>query len=360
MTALNNILKQQIHTEGSLSIAQFMAEALGNPQHGYYQKSNPFGQEGDFITAPEISQVFGELIGIWCAASWQQMGSPDCALIEMGPGRGTLMRDLLRGTRHIPGFHQHIDVHLVENSPYLAAIQKDSVHIYNDVMVSWHEDVLHLPQKPLLFVANELWDALPIYQYIKTDKGWCERRVALDADDNLTFIHVKLDERSSRALTEKYPDAPLQAVVESCPAGLNIIKTIAQHIKTWGGVGLVIDYGYQESPWETTLQAVKSHQYHSVLEDIGEADITAHVDFGALKNAAEQEGVQVHGAISQSRFLQSLGIEERARILLKNADKAQQADILSRIERLVHPDQMGELFKVMALASPTQPVPVGF
>lgn len=359
---LESILTQMIRQEGPVSMARFMQEALSHPTYGYYQVRDPFGVAGDFITAPEVSQVFGELMGIWCAVTWQQMGSPDeLILVEMGPGRGTLMKDLLRGTRHIPGFHRALSVHLIETSPHLTKMQQQELKGAHDLDITWHTTFETVPPKRMLFVANELFDALPIYQYIKTAQGWQEKHIGLAAENNaLEEVILPAVPIMQVTLEKTYLDAKDGSVVELCPAGQRLIQEISNHLATHGGAALIVDYGYGEVSFRSTLQAVKSHQYHPLLKDIGQADITAHVNFGALKQYAKASGVNAYGPITQSELLSALGIETRMQMLLEKVGGIQKQELLTGIKRLIHPEQMGELFKAIALTEKTMPAPIGF
>lgn len=354
---LEVFLKQRIAAEGTLSVAQFMQEALSHPEYGYYQRQDPFGTQGDFITAPEISQVFGELLGIWCAVAWEGMGAPSAvALVELGPGRGTLMNDLLRGTKHIPHFHDALEVHLVETSPHLTTLQQQSLQKFHPMRFYWHQDITSLPQKPLFLVANELLDALPIHQYVKTNEGWREQGVGLHAETG-AFLFEKMLPPKGVVLPKDMLEG---AVVERCPAAVELVAAVSRHIASYGGAALFIDYGYEENGFKGTLQAVKSHRYHPVLEEVGNADLTAHVDFSALKQAAAKEKVAVYGTVPQSHLLEALGIEMRTKMLLQQMPREDWPLFLKGIERLVHPQAMGELFKVMAITAKEMPVPVGF
>lgn len=315
-----------------------------HPEYGYYQKQNPFGAQGDFITAPEISQVFGELLGIFCADQWLRAGSPSPAIVvEMGPGRGTLMQDFLRGTRHVPGFHQAISVHLIEASAALTAAQKKKLQDSHPSL-SWHKDIFDLPKQPMFFVANELCDALPIHQFEKTQQGWGERMVALDAEEALCFTLVP--SALSERLNAQYPEAQTGEIIETSPASIQLIHHIADHLNHHGGAAALIDYGYDVPSFRSSLQAVKSHQYHSVLEDIGEADITAHVDFAALAEEAKRCR-RAPQLITQAAFLKGLGVDMRLQQLLQKAENPE--IVTSAVQRLIDPEQMGELFKVLLL-----------
>lgn len=358
--SLKTVLTSLIQSEGPLSVARYMEEALSHPTYGYYKRKDPFGIAGDFITAPEISQIFGELLGIWCAVVWQSMGSPSpFMLVEIGPGRGTLMRDMLRGTRHVTGFHQAMEVHLIETSPHLVGLQQRMLKD-EPIRCFWHTDITYLPEKPLVLVANELFDALPVYQYVKTEQGWREKRVGLDAAGELVFALSPMPTPMAERLNKEHGHVPEGSVFELCPAGINLMRDIALRVKEQRGAALIVDYGYDCYGYKNTLQALKKHQYHPVLETPGEADVTAHVDFLSLIDAADCCEVDVYGAIPQSTLLSRLGIELRAKALLDRADANQQQEIVSSVKRLMAPEEMGILFKAIAVVAPGMSAPPAF
>jgi NADH dehydrogenase [ubiquinone] 1 alpha subcomplex assembly factor 7 len=351
---LASILADRIRATGPITVAEFMAEALGHPEHGYYMGRDPFGMAGDFTTAPEISQMFGELIGLWCALVWQSMGAPErLVLAEIGPGRGTLMADLLRAAKALPPFARALDVHLIETSPALCNRQKQALAGHT---VTWHRRFEDLPDGPLLLVANELFDALPIRQLEKSAGLWRERVVALDESGGFTFALGPVV--AEPPLSPAVLNAPDGALAELCPAGIDLARAIARRVVTLGGAALIIDYGYERSAAGDSLQALKSHRHHPVLSGPGHADITAHVDFQALAEAAAGIAA-VHGPVPQGRFLTRLGLEERIRMLMKNASAEQAAHLASGARRLIDPAEMGTLFKVLTLANPLLPVPPG-
>jgi NADH dehydrogenase [ubiquinone] 1 alpha subcomplex assembly factor 7 len=343
------IIKDNILDNGPISISSFMTFALSHPKYGYYQKNNPFGIDGDFITSPEISQVFGELIGIWCVSVWVAMGKPkDFCLVEMGAGKGTLMVDLLRGTKHVKGFHESFSIHMVENSSRLTLIQKEALEDKHD-NIQWHEDFLSIPKKPIIFIANELFDALPIEQYVKRGQNWLERKINLDISNNLVFCEEPA--LMSPILNYNYQGAEDGDFVEISPASIYLLDLIAKHIEQYGGIALIIDYGYVDNNYDPTLQAVKNHKYHNVLEQVGNADITAHVDFDALQKSIIRQNLNVYDIISQRRFLNNMGIALRQEKLISNKSKKDAQKIIKAIERLVDPEGMGMLFKVLTFSS---------
>jgi NADH dehydrogenase [ubiquinone] 1 alpha subcomplex assembly factor 7 len=338
-------LAARLRNNGPISVADYMAAVTDF----YYAQHEPFGAGGDFITAPEISQVFGELIGLWCADLWQRLGAPDpFLLVELGPGRGTLMSDALRVAKRVPGFAAAMRLHLVERSKRLCALQ--AAKLATDLPV-FHDTVASLPRGRMLLIANEFLDALPIQQFARHDGAWYERCVAFDND---RFVFAR------GAAAVELPAAADGAIAERCPQGTAITQALAQRIAGDGGAALFIDYGYYPSALGDTLQAMREHKFHPVLEEPGSADLTAHVDFGAIARAAELGGAKVYGPVTQGGFLKSLGIEAREAALLKAATPAQQEAIRSSCQRLVDPAQMGALFKVLALGQKDGPIPDGF
>lgn len=364
--ALAAILRDQIARTGPISVADFMALALTHPQHGYYAACTPFGRTGDFTTAPEISQVFGELTGLWCVVVWQAMGRPaPVSLCELGPGRGTLMADARRAqARADPAFIEAARLHLVEVSPILRKHQRDALAATcPGSEAHWHDDLATVPEGPLLLLANEFFDALPVHQFVRTASGWCERCVGLaDAfragDPDFAFVDVPLP--APPVLPAGLADVGPSSVVERRPAADAVITAIARRVCRHGGAALIVDYGYSESAPGDTLQAVRGHAFHPVLTRPGEADLTAHVDFAALARAATEAGAAVFGPVPQGVWLTRLGAAERARALLADATPEQAMAITTGIRRLTHPQHMGLLFKAMAVSAPGLPPPPGF
>jgi NADH dehydrogenase [ubiquinone] 1 alpha subcomplex assembly factor 7 len=354
-------LRLRIAREGPLTVAAFMEEALLNPAHGYYTTRDPFGLRGDFVTAPEISQMFGELIGAWCAVVWQGLGRPDPVhLVELGPGRGTLMADLLRATRTVPGFNAAARVHLVEISPALRACQRAALErVLPGAPPTWHDGFATVPNGPLLVIANEFFDALPIRQFQRAEGRWRERLVDLDDEGNLHFV-LSPPTSAEALIPRALHDAPDGAVVEVSPTAINFVHAVAARVARDTGAALIIDYGHPESAPSDTLQAVKGHAPHEVLADPGEADLTAHVDFAALAHAAGAAGAAVFGPIAQGTFLARLGLAARARALSAKATAIQADAIAAAARRLTDADAMGALFKVLALMPPGRGVPPGF
>ncbi len=351
MTPLAEKLAATIRAGGPITIADYMAAGLGAPEHGYYANRPAFGAEGDFITAPEVSQMFGELIGVWCIAAWEAIGAPDrFALVELGPGRGTLMADLLRAVHIRPNFRLAAEIHLVETSALLRETQARALRAMR-ATPEWHDRFAEIPDDaPLILVANEFFDALPVHQYVRTLDGWAERMVGLGASGELTFGLTPMG--APRGLPQAHRSAPVNAVWESSPAREALAAEIGERIAVNGGAALIVDYGYKGPALGETLQAVKDHAYDPPLAHPGEADITAHVDFTALAAAAEEAGAKAKHLLTQGGFLRALGLAARAERLAAGKDEAQRAEITAAVARLSGPETMGNLFKVLCLAAP--------
>ncbi len=364
MNAFERQIRTIIEAEGPLPLSRYMALCLSDPRHGYYTTRDPLGAAGDFTTAPEISQMFGELIGLWCVEVWRAMVAVRDApqnfhLVELGPGRGTLMKDLLRAAKIVPDFINAAEIHLVETSPVLAERQRETLKGAHP-KISWHRRVEDLPAGPLLVVANEFVDALPIDQFVKTQDGWRERRIGI-VDDKLAF---GLDPRPVPGIDESLPPRLRKAFVDSVleRRELSPLREIAARIAKAGGAALIIDYGHRRTTLAHTLQAVRAHEFADPLELPGEADLTSLVDFEALADTVKRQGTKACGPIAQGVFLRRLGIEPRAERLKRDADPKTLADIDAALHRLVGeaPRQMGELFKAFAFTHPELPAPPGF
>jgi NADH dehydrogenase [ubiquinone] 1 alpha subcomplex assembly factor 7 len=348
-------LRARIRREGPMPVGDYMAAAIGD----YYARRDPFGAGGDFTTAPEISQVFGELIGLWCAVVWRQAGAPTpVRLVELGPGRGTLMLDALRAAAADREFLAAIDLHLVETSPALRRLQRERLA---GRPATWHDRFDAVPRSPLIVVANEFLDALPVEQLIRTAAGWSPRLVDIARDgDGLMF---RADDRSdaSHRVPPELRGAPVGTIFETSPAREAAIRSVAVRIAADGGAALIVDYGHATAAPGETLQAVARHGFANVLHAPGEADLTAHVDFGALASAASAAGARVSGPTPQGEFLAALGLAYRvARLVASAPDGAAAGRIRAGGTRLVDPAGMGLLFKALALSHPGQPAPPGF
>jgi len=339
-------LTRLIAATGPISIAQYMAEANA----AYYAAADPLGQRGDFITAPEISQMFGEMIGLWLTDLWQRAGAPaDAAYVELGPGRGTLARDALRAAG---GFGFRPDVHFVETSPALRTLQREAIP-----KAAWHDGLSTLPgNRPLLIVANEFFDALPVRQLVRTPQGWRERQVGLDGD---RFVPVAGAMPMDAAVPPGFADAPDGAILETSPAVGAYASELALRLADQPGALLIIDYGYAGIRLGSTLQAVRRHKQVDPFAAPGAADLTAHVDFESFARVAYANGLGFAGPVEQGSWLGRLGIGARAEALVR-ADPEQAGTIASALRRLTDPDEMGALFKVCALTSAGWPRGEGF
>ncbi|KQR69106.1 TetR family transcriptional regulator [Rhizobium sp. Leaf384] len=352
-TPLSDKIKAIILATGPISVTDYFALCLADPEHGYYRTREPFGQGGDFITAPEISQLFGELIGMFLFEAWRRHGQPDAVVIaEIGPGRGTMMADILRVlSRLSPDLYEKAKVHLVETSERLQKVQSQTL-VAHKFKIAWHESFEEIPDGFLLLVANELFDAIPIRQFVKTEQGFRERMVGLDANDNLCF---------TAGVATIDPDLlppgdriPLGTIFEVAPARDAVMAAISARLKRSDGSALIIDYGHMATNYGDTLQAVRDHQFDPPLAHPGEADITSHVDFEQLARRAVAEGLRINGLTYQGDFLVAMGIRERAEALARGKDIIVQEGVRQDAERLSGSGEgkMGELFKVLAVSHP--------
>jgi SAM-dependent MidA family methyltransferase len=354
-------LTARIRSEGSMTVEAYMEACLGHPRYGYYRRAQAIGGAGDFVTAPEISQVFGELIGLWCAVSWDVMGRPaPLKLVELGPGRGTLMRDALRAAKVLPGFLDAVSVHLVEISPTLRQVQRQTLALAGTgfPQVAWHEAMEAVPAGPAIVVANEFLDALPVRQLIRDGGAWRERVVALRPDGGLQLAPGPVVQPTcgeARLIGDR--PAPQGAVVELRPGEERLLTALAERASPL--TALFIDYGPGEAAFGDTLQAVRGHAYADPLLEPGAADLTAHVQLGALVEKARAAGLAADGPISQAEFLGRLGILERTAGLMA-ANPARAGAIEAGTQRLMSPGGMGQLFKAVTARSPGLPMPPGF
>jgi NADH dehydrogenase [ubiquinone] 1 alpha subcomplex assembly factor 7 len=356
--ALAATIARRIRRAGPLSLAAFMALALHDPERGYYARRAPIGGAGDFITAPEISQIFGELIGLCLADWWHGAGRPTpIILAELGPGRGTLMADLLRAAAGVPDFRAALDIYLVETS---ARLREEQRRRLGDARPHFVAHIGELPDGPLMLVANEFLDALPIRQLVRGRRDWAERFVTLDAEDRLVFTVGPESAALTLLVPEALRNAPSGAVVEISPAVAALAATLGQRLIKWPGAALFIDYGHEEARIGSTLAAVRRHAPAALLDAPGECDLSAHVDFAAFAAAARAAEANVHGPVGQGRFLVALGAERRLAALCARATPAQRRELQAGLARLIGPEQMGTLFKVVALGSPGMPAPTGF
>ena len=347
MSGLGERIARQIAASGPLTVAQFMALALFDPKEGYYRQAQAVGRSGDFVTAPEVSQVFGELLGIWCIEQWRRLGEPQpFKLIELGPGRGTLMADALRAIALRPALREAVEVHLVEVNETLRQQQRQALH---NVPVVWHESLEEVPPGPFELLANEFFDALPIRQFERAPDGWRERLVALDESGALAFtlsgpVPAALIPQESRA-------APTASVLEIATGGDALLSRLAERVRAGPGAALIVDYGYVQPPLRGTLQALRRHERVDPLSEPGATDLSALVDFSALAAAARRVGAAVEGPITQAELLTSLGAADRF-AALRQANPGKAAALDAAQHRLISSDQMGDLFQAMAVLPP--------
>jgi NADH dehydrogenase [ubiquinone] 1 alpha subcomplex assembly factor 7 len=355
VTRLGLEIRAMIEADGPLTVERYMSLCLQHSTLGYYTTRDAIGRTGDFITAPEVDQMFGELIGLWAAQAWIGMGAPPVVrFVELGPGRGTLMADALRATRIVPGFHEAARVDLVETSPRLRAEQRDKLE-GAATHLAWYPTIADLPPGPAIILANEFFDALPVRHYLRGESGWHERLVGLGDDGALRFgaAHEPIS-------IEAAAGTPGQ-ILEVGHAAIAAMKSFAARLVRDGGAMLVCDYGHAATAIGETLQALARHAYADPLAAPGEADLTTHVDFAALARAATDAGAKAHGPIAQGAFLGRLGIHERAAALKRRADTAQAEAIDAALARFTAPtSSMATLFKAMAITSSAAPVPPGF
>jgi len=360
-------IAREIDATGPMRIDRFMAIAMTDPDHGYYSTGAPIGGQtggtrGDFITAPEISQMFGELLGLWAVDTWQRLGCPNpFHLVELGPGRGTLMVDALRAAGAVRPFLEAMELHMVEASGPMRMMQSTKI----SHPIHHHDHLSDLPTNaPIILIANEFLDALPIRQFQKTGKGWCERLIGLDKKPTLPGLpKLEGDHLCFALLDQPLPDpigilgprvrgALPGALAEFSPQSDATIEELSLRIKEVGGAALFIDYGPAQSGLGDSLQAVRDHQYCNVLTTPGQADLTAHVDFERLATIAGRAGATAYPITTQGAFLTALGIDYRANTLKK---QGRAVDIETARKRLVDEDQMGSLFKVLGISGPDTP-----
>jgi SAM-dependent MidA family methyltransferase len=350
-SSLEERIKRSIALQGPMDLATFMAMALGDPKEGYYMSGDPFGKAGDFTTAPEVSQMFGELIGIWILDQWQKAECPSpFHLIELGPGRGTLMADMVRTLSQHPKAKEALSLHMVETSPSLQSKQQQALKGFTQqgIKARWHETIESLPKgAPHFIVANEFFDALPIHQWIFHKDKWHERIIGLGKDKNLAFGLGPVRDLGDKTCPEAPKDG---AIWEHAPLASALCQTLARSMAETGGAALFIDYGYKKSALGDTLQALKAHQFADPLHAPGKQDMTAHVNFESLEKAVQTAAPSLSSVLTtQGSFLLEMGLLQRAGQLGTGKNHEEQESIRDAVERLAAPDQMGELFKVMAI-----------
>ena len=357
MQSLKQKLLKSLAASDPISVAQYMHLCHSHPEYGYYATGNPLGKDGDFITAPEISQMFGELIAIWAISVWKAMNCPNPFQIgELGPGRGTLMKDFIRTAQHHRDFVNATKFKLIETSASLIQQQRQALAKHVD-LVEWHKTIDDLKPLPTLFIANEFLDAIAFRQFVKTGEAWLERCVGIDKNNQLAFVlgNTQIDRQM---LPADHTIQPIGAIYETAPARQAIVISIANHLASHGGAALFIDYGHEKSGFGDTFQAVKSHEYVSPLAYPGLGDLTSHVDFQAIGEAASQQGAKIGGILTQGEFLLQLGLLQRAGRLGHCKPVEFQQQIQTDVERLAAPEQMGKLFKVFCLAQENLVLPL--
>jgi NADH dehydrogenase [ubiquinone] 1 alpha subcomplex assembly factor 7 len=349
---LQSEIKKLIKSSGPMPVWRYMELCLTHPQFGYYMSRDPLGRDGDFTTAPEVSQMFGELLGLWAASVWKSMGSPaPLRLIELGPGRGTMMADALRALRVLPPLYQTLTVHMVEINQVLRDKQESTLSGFRNV--AWHDSIDQVPEGPCIILANEYFDALPVHQAVKRETGWHERTVEIDPNGKIVFSFAPDPlPRFDVLLPQLIRAAPAGAVFEWRPD--SEIMKIASRVRDNDGAALIIDYGHLRSDAGDTFQAIARHNFTDPLKSPGQADVTAHVDFQALARAADDLGAQVHGPVTQGEFLTRLGIETRALTLMAKATPEVSEDVSSALKRLIGGGRtgMGSMFKVLGVTGP--------
>ena len=356
MTTLLDELKVLIRLKGPITVERYMELALAHPDYGFYMNRDPFGASGDFTTAPEISQMFGELIGLWAAEVWSNMGSPNpVRLVELGPGRGTLMSDALRAARIVPEFRAALDVWLMETSPTLAAMQHELL-LDAGVAIAWAQTLKEVPDGPAIVIGNEFLDALPVRQFVRSNGQWRERMVRLDGEGTLAFDVAPEPEPYIRGAARD------GEVLEVNPAGHRFMFELGGRLAKQGGAALLIDYGHAVTGFGDTLQALRAHRFVDPLAMPGESDLTAHVDFAAMARSAAATGAAVYGPIDQGDFLRAIGIDLRTKALAERAGQERAEELQQARNRLVGKGkgEMGALFKAMAVTNRNLPSPPGF
>jgi NADH dehydrogenase [ubiquinone] 1 alpha subcomplex assembly factor 7 len=359
MTPLEAIIRELVVADGPMAIDRFMMLCLAHPRHGYYMARMPFGRQGDFVTAPEVSQIFGELIGVWCIAAWEIMGRPDpVRLVELGPGRGTLMADILRACGIAPAFAAALRIHLVESSPLLAETQRQTLAAACRP-IDWHARLDAVPAGPMILLANEFFDAIPIRQLQRRGGRWHERVVGIDEHGNLG-LGLAPDPVDDRLVGAWAPAAAEGAIAEIAPARRRLAEAVGARLGAQSSFALVIDYGHLSSAPGDTLQAVAGHRRADLLDRPGEVDITAHVDFAALAACLREAGAHVYPAMDQGSFLGAMGLAARVAALGRGRPPAARAAIAEAAARLAGASEMGHLFKVLGAGHPDLPPPYPF
>ena len=354
--SIDHKIREIIEQSGYITCDRLMQEVLHLSPTSYYRQMKSLAEEGDFTTAPEVSQLFGEIIGLWCIKEWQRIGSPkDLNIVELGPGRGLLMRDLLRTAKLVPEFYNVLSIHLIDINENFIIHQKSNLQNFG-LPTNWYASIEDIPKKPALIIANEFFDAMPIKQYIKVKESWYERIFVVQpvVDGKIKYDKIAVNKQLQEYLQKTHLDAKDGAVLEESYKSIEIMKFISEHIKELGGSSLIIDYGYDINPnirtryqYNSTLQAIKNHKYCPIIENLGEADLSVHVDFYVLKTVAQNSKINIIDTILQHDFLIENGILLRKQTL-QNKLNPEQAELIERqVNRLISLKEMGGLFKVL-------------
>jgi NADH dehydrogenase [ubiquinone] 1 alpha subcomplex assembly factor 7 len=340
----------------TITLDQYIHEALYNAKHGYYMNKNPFGKDGDYITAPNISVMFSEMIAIWIISYWKNLGSPkNFNLIELGAGNGEMMKQMIESFQKFPDFESSCNVNILEKSNFLKKIQKLKL---KNKKIRWLKDLYQLDRLPGIFVANEFFDALPVKQFIKKDKLWYEKNVKF-TQKKMKFVDISFNMKQFEKKIG-FDISNDQNIIEFSPLAMDYLKTISNNIKNSSGGILIIDYGYVGKKIKNTLRAISNHKFTDVLHNFGKSDITHNINFNLISKIAKEFGLKSSKVTTQKKFLLKLGILERAEILSKNLSFSKKTDIYFRIKRLIDESSMGELFKVMLIAEKNTNFQIGF
>ena len=340
-----------------ISLDKFIYKSLYDKNNGYYMNKNPFGKKGDFITSPNISILFSEIIGIWCIAFWENLGCPKrINIIEMGGGNGEMMFQIIKVFQRFDKFFKSSRFIIFEKSEFLTKVQKKKINSFN---VSWIDSLDHLKNGPNIFLANEFFDALPIKQFIKKNNSWFEKKIKISSKNNFELVDApttlnKLEKKIGIKLEKN------QKFIEFSPLAYKYLNTISKKINTFRGGLLIIDYGYLEKQMKNSLQSVYRHKFNNILKNFSKADITYNISFNLLKKITKKLKLKVAGITTQKKFLESLGIVQRANILAKNLKFSEKANIYYRLNRLIDSKSMGDLFKVMFITKKNNKFKIGF